>query len=202
MRSHVVIAGLVAAALLGCSEGSVAGATPTPPDTATPTPAGSQSARPERSAAEGGAESKGTPAPTPAPTPVPTPAPVSRASVHEPTGAAPLSRDGETVVDPSASFELELEGRFADVRLVLIDAADAHVPATHTREVDATTRLTLAPTAPLVPGSCHVLRVEGIGARELHDAAGRAYAPSSFDLLVAGTPPPPEPKRRPKRRRR
>jgi hypothetical protein len=141
--------------------------------------------------------STATPTATPAP-----PAPVSRANVHEPGGAAPLSRDGETVVDPAASFEVEIEGHVADARLVLLDAADAHVPATGSREVGTTTRFVLRPAAPLVSGSRYVLRVEGVGEREMHGAGGRAFGPCSFVLLAAGTPPPPEPKRKPKRRRR
>lgn len=150
------------------------------------------------------ATSDPTPPPTPpASPPGPTPAPASRADAIESGGGlAPLSRDGETVIDPASSFEVELAGRIADARLVLLDGADAHVAATGAREIGATTRLALAPSAPLVPGSRYVLRVEGTGAREMHGDGGLVHVPISFALLVAGTPPPPEPKRKPKRRRR
>lgn len=143
-------------------------------------------------------------APVPIPPSTPraaAPAPVSRAVVLEPTGAAPLARDAETVVDAASTFEVELPVRAVDARLVLLDGADAHVPARATREVGAATRLALTPSAPLVPGSRYLLRVEGATARELRAADG-AWAPASFPLLVAGTPPPPEPKRKPKKRGR
>ncbi|HEY6101125.1 MAG TPA: hypothetical protein VIW03_16940, partial [Anaeromyxobacter sp.] len=106
------------------------------------------------------------------------------------------------VVDPASSFEVELSERVGDVRLVLLDAADAHVASKGTREVGASTRLVLEPAAPLVPGSRYALRLEGETGRELHGADGRAYAPLSFTLLAAGTPPPPEPKKKPKAKRR
>lgn len=147
-----------------------------------------------------------TPTANPTASPPPKPAlpafPVARAVALEPAGAAPLSGEGETVVDPASAFEVELALRAADARLVLLDAADAHVPARVAREVGATTRLSLAPAAPLVPASRYVLRVEGWSERELHDADGRAFRPRTFVLLAAGTAPPPEPKRRPKATRR
>jgi len=119
----------------------------------------------------------------------------------EPGGPAPLVRGGETVVDPASSFEIELSGRAVDARLVLLDGAEAHVPARSTREVGGTTRLTVTPTAPLVPGSRYVLRLEGAATRELRDG-DRVYAPVSFALIAAGTPPPPQPKKKPKAKRR
>ncbi len=141
--------------------------------------------------------------PPPTPPPLPSTASVLRAAVAtEPGGTAPLSPDGETVVDPGASFAVELASRIPDARLVLVDATDAHVPAAATRDLGAGTRLSLSPAAPLVPGSRYALRVDGAATRELHDADGRAYAPISFTLLAAGTPPPPAPKKKPKRARR
>jgi hypothetical protein len=127
--------------------------------------------------------------------------PLSRVAAIEPAGPAPLARDAETVVDPASSFEMELPARLEDARLVLLDSAEAHVAARSTREVGGSTRLTLAPSSPLVPGSRYVLRVEGAATREVRDG-DRAYAPLSFPLLAAGTPPPPEPKRKAKRRKR
>ena len=119
---------------------------------------------------------------------------VRAAAAVEPAGPAPLAHDGEAVVDPGASFEIELGAVVPDVRLVLLDAQDAHVAAESARELGRTTRLTLVPAAPLSPGSRYVLRLEGLAARDLRDADDRAYAPQAFALLVAGTPPPPEPK--------
>ncbi len=110
----------------------------------------------------------------------------------------------ETVVDPAASFEVELSSGSSDARIVLLDGRDALVAANSSREVGAArTRLTLAPAAPLTPGSRYLLRVDGAATRELHDSAGRAYEPIAHPLLAAGSPPPPpEPKEKPARRRR
>jgi hypothetical protein len=127
---------------------------------------------------------------------------VLSASVVEPTGPAPLSRDGETVVDPAASFTVDLAASLPDARLVLLDGQEAHVAATHAREVGASTRFSLSPAAPLVPGSRYLLRVEGASGREMRDARGGALAPLSFAVLAAGTPPPPEPKAKVRARRR
>ena len=65
------------------------------------------------------------------------------------------------VVDPGATFEVELPARLPDARVVLLDAADAHVACRGRRELGVTTRLALAPAAPLVAGSRYALRVEG-----------------------------------------
>jgi hypothetical protein len=115
-----------------------------------------------------------------------------------------LAPGAEAVVDPAATFEVELSERAADARLVLLDGRDDLVPASGARELSATTRLTLVPAAPLVPGSRYALRVDGASSRELHDDAGRAYAPISVTVLAAGTPPPPEakPEKKPSRKKR
>jgi hypothetical protein len=158
----------------------------------------------------------GEPAPAPAPAPVlaPTPnppaaqspaapasIPITRAVAEGSAGPSALSAAAETLVDPASAFQVEVTGRLEDARLVLLDGADAHVPATSTRELGASTRLTLAPASPLVPGSRYVLRVEGASKREVRDGE-RSYAPSSFALLAAGTPPPPESKKKPKSKRK
>jgi hypothetical protein len=130
-------------------------------------------------------------------------APLREAVALEPAGnAIPLGREPETVVDPAASFRVELAGSLADARLVLLDGQDAHVAASAAQEVGPTTRLTLAPAAPLTPGSRYTLRIEGASRREVHDEAGKAYAPLSVVVLAAGSPPPAEPKRKPARKRR
>ncbi len=150
-------------------------------------------------------------APPQARTPSPPATPLLRSAIAlEPAGAttttAPrvkLTPGSETVVDPAATFELELSARSSDARLVLVDAREDLVPATATREVGASTRLTLAPAAPLVPGSRYVLRLDGASDRDLHDEAGRAWSAVSLPLLAAGSPPPPEPKKqKPARKRR
>ena len=105
-------------------------------------------------------------------------------------------------MDPASTFEVDLAARLTDARIVLVDVAEAHVAAKEVREVAATTRLTLTPEAPLVPGSRYLLRADGASQREMHDADGRAFAPIGFTILVAGTPPPPEPKKPTKKRRR
>jgi hypothetical protein len=188
MRARAAGCLVAAAACWGAprvaAAGSTATATATP--TATPRPTPTISPVP------------GAPA---APRPRPALLPHSRAAAIEPAGPAPLAQDAETVVDPASSFHVELPGRIADARLVLLDASDAHVEARSTHEVGGKTQLTLAPASPLVPGSRYVLRVEGATAREVREG-DRAYAPISFTLLAAGTPPPPEPKKKPKKLRK
>lgn len=147
-----------------------------------------------------------TPVANPAP-PAPDPSspaafpPILNAFAAEPAGPGPLSGIAETVIDPASSFKVVMSGRLADARLVLLDSANAHVPAKSTRELGKTTLLTLTPASPLVPGSHYVLRVEGTSRREIHDGP-RSYAPFSFAILAAGTPPQPEAKNQPKQRSR
>lgn len=124
------------------------------------------------------------------------------AAAVEPVARVPLTPGAEVVVHPASTFELELSARAADARLVLVDARDDLVPASGTREVGAGTRLTLSPSAPLVPGSRYVLRLDGASDRALHDDAGRAYSAISLPLLAAGAPPPPEPKKPARKKRR
>jgi hypothetical protein len=112
----------------------------------------------------------------------------------EPSARVPLAPGTEVVVDPHATFEVELSARSPDARLALVDAREDVVPATGARELSSVTRLTVVPAAPLVPGSRYALRLDGATERELHDAAGRPFAPLTLPILVAGTPPPPEPK--------
>jgi hypothetical protein len=121
---------------------------------------------------------------------------VLRAAVAlEPSGTSVPLQATETVVDPGATFRVELAATLTDVRVVLLDRADAIVPASETREVGQATTLTLAPAAPLVPASHYTLRVDGARERELHDAAGHAFAPVTLPILVAGEAPKAEPKK-------
>ncbi|HEX9242696.1 MAG TPA: hypothetical protein VF875_09680 [Anaeromyxobacter sp.] len=164
---------------------------------------------PERGATAGttAAEPSGT-STTATSTATPTPTALVRtAFALEPTTSTStasrlaLSAGAEVVVDPRATFEVELAALAPDARLVLLDAREDFVSATSSRELGASTRLTLAPAAPLVPGSRYALRLDGTTERVLHDAAGRAFAPLSLPLLAAGTPPPPEPKKATRKKR-
>ncbi|HSN90064.1 MAG TPA: hypothetical protein VLS93_02450 [Anaeromyxobacteraceae bacterium] len=114
----------------------------------------------------------------------------------EPAGPSPLAAGTENVVDPAATFRVELSAALPDVRLVLLDDRDALVPCSSSREVGGATALTLAPSAPLLPAARYELRLEGIALPAPRDGGGRALAPASFALVVAGDPPPPPPRRR------
>jgi hypothetical protein len=144
----------------------------------------------------------GAPALPSAPPP-PSAAAVLRAAVAvEPTQRLALVPAGEVVVDPAATFEIELSARLPDAVLALVDARDDLVASSSSREIGAGTRLTLAPAGPLVPGSRYVLRVDGASQRDLHDEVGRAFAPLTLPILAAGSPPPPEPKKPARRKKR
>jgi hypothetical protein len=113
-----------------------------------------------------------------------------------------LAPSSEAIVDPASTFRVVLPGRSDDARLSLVDANDALVPARGAREVGAETVLTVVPTQPLRPAGRYLLRLDGLRARDLHDAAGRAAAPVELPMVVAGSPPEPEAKpTRAKRRR-
>jgi hypothetical protein len=107
-----------------------------------------------------------------------------------PGGAAlSLARAGETVVDPAARFRVVLAVASRDVRVVLVDGADALVAASSSREVGAAaTRITVTPSVPLDAGSRYTVRIEGAVTRELHDVSGKTYAPTTLALRAAGQP--------------
>lgn len=131
------------------------------------------------------------------------PAPILKEAVAlEPAGTVALSPTAEVVVDPGATFRIELSRPCADARLLLVDARDALVEASGAQEVGASTRLTLAPSATLTPAARYVLRVDGAASREFHDDAGGSHAPVAFALLVAGEPPPPPAKAPPAKRKK
>lgn len=114
-----------------------------------------------------------------------------------------LLRDGEAVVSPEARFAVEAGVPLADARLVLYDGQEALVESEGAAEIgSASSRFTLAPAAPLRPGSRYVLRLEGSQGREVHDLQGRAFRPLSFPLRVAGEPPRDTPASRSKGKRK
>jgi hypothetical protein len=180
------------AAIAACERGSST-ASASPPAPATESPAATPTFIP-------------TTTPTPTSThalSLPATAILKSAVAVEPTARVPLVPGTEVVVDPDATFELDLSARSPDARLVLVDAREDLVPAVATRELSAaTTRLTLTPSPPLVSGSQYALRVDGAVDRELHDDAGRGYGPITLPLLAAGTPPPPQPKKAPARKKK
>ena len=112
---------------------------------------------------------------------------------------ASLAPGSETMIDPDATFRVVLAGSCQDARLLLVDASGVAVPSAETREVGLTTVLTLTPAAALVPAGRYQLRLEGVLGREIH-VGGQAFAPSRWELRVAGDPPPP-PVRKKKGRR-
>lgn len=121
----------------------------------------------------------------------------------EPGGALlALAAEAETVIDPGARFRVVLAVASEDARLLLLDRNDAVVAGEGAHELGQSTKLTLAPSAPLVAGRRYTLRIDGASTRELHGPAGTAFTPVSFKVLVAGTPPPPEPERKPATRRK
>lgn len=131
--------------------------------------------------------------------PVPAPPPVLElkgTAALAVVGAAitPLDGGGETTVSPKATFRVELPPSLADARLSLLDAGDAMLPSSGTREVGQATVLTLTPASPLPPGVRLRLRVDGAATRELHAADGRRFAPLEWQVLVAGET---EPKKAP-----
>ena len=102
--------------------------------------------------------------------------PLLSAEAVLPEGSAlPLSRDGVTSVEPSARFRVEVAARLAEARLSLLDAQDAMVAADGTVEATATTRFTLAPAAPLRPGSSYTLRLDGSEERLVRAEDGRSF---------------------------
>lgn len=106
---------------------------------------------------------------------------------------AALAGAAETVIDPDATFRIVLAGACQDARLLLLDASGAAVPGAETRDVGASTVLTLTPAAALVPAGRYQLRLDGVLGRELH-VGTQAIAPARWELRVAGDPPPPPPK--------
>lgn len=135
--------------------------------------------------------------PPPPPAPAPATAVVREASALQPGDTtSALAADGETAVDPSATFRVVLTGPSPDARLALHDGADAAVPASATVEIGETTLLTLVPSSPLVPGSRYQLRLDGAVTRELH-LADRTFTPAIYLVKATGEPPPrPAPRKR------
>lgn len=120
-------------------------------------------------------------------------------------GAAetPLRRDGESSVDPAATFRVLAGAPLADARLALYDAQEALVEAEERAEIGSeVSRYTLAPSRPLRPGSRYVLRLEGASDRRIHDLGGRSFLPLSFAIATTGDPPSAAPVRKKAKRRK
>lgn len=139
------------------------------------------------------------------------PVPLVAAVALEPGGDAassgiPLARDGESAVDPSATFRVEVGVPLAGARLALYDAEEALVPSEGLAEIGtAGSVFTLSPRPPLRPGSRYVLRLEGAAEQEIRDLSGRSYRPLTFPLRTTGEPvpdAPPRKKRKPRKARR
>ena len=122
----------------------------------------------------------------------PLPLPVSTAVAVVAGQELPLARDGDTVIDPAASFRLEVAAQITDGRLALHDERDAMVASAGTTELGSSrTLFRLAPEAPLTPGSAYTLQLDGAASREAHDPAGRAYAPIVLSVKTSGERPRP-----------
>ena len=104
------------------------------------------------------------------------------------------------MVDPGSTFEIRLPFAARGARLILLDARDAMVPSSADAEVGATSRFTLVPLEPLLPGSRYVLRFEGLESRLVKSDDGRSFEPLATPFQVAGEPPPAPPKKAKKKR--
>jgi hypothetical protein len=147
------------------------------------------------------AEPPAAPAAPPAPPPsLPTTAVEARLG----TAATPLPTDGSPApdVDSGSTFEVRLPFAARGARLVLLDARDAMVPSSSDVQVGAASRFTLVPLEPLLPGSRHVLRLEGLESRLVRADDGRTFEPLAAPFRVAGEPPPAPPKKGKKKRAR
>jgi hypothetical protein len=134
------------------------------------------------------------PAAPPAAAPVAPASPVREAAALQPGEVvAALAPEGETRIDPSATFRVSLSGPSHDARLTLLDAADAAVPALSRGEIGDATALTLEPSVPLAPGGRYQLRLDGAVTRDFH-LGDQGHAPVAWALKVVGEPPPPPPR--------
>jgi hypothetical protein len=133
---------------------------------------------------------------------VPAPLPLKTATAAIEGTDVPLSRDSSTLIDPGASFRVEIGVPLLDGRLALHDEQDAMVASSGTSEVgSAWTRYGLVPDEPLRPGTSYTLRVDGSNASEVHGLDGRAFSPLVLHLQTTGVAPPPaRPAKRQRRR--
>jgi hypothetical protein len=144
-----------------------------------------------------------TPAAVPPSPPAPPPVlPVLAVEARLGPAATALALDGSSVplVDPGSAFEVRLPFAARGARLVLLDARDAMVPSSADAEVGATSKFTLVPLEPLLPGSRYVLRLEGLESRLVKSDDGRSFEPLAAPFRVAGEPPAAPPKKAKKKR--
>jgi len=198
----------------GCSRSSEA----PPSDTATPAPGSSTSpaaapvsptpdaaVSPAAASPSAAAPPAAAPAAGPASAPPSGPIPLPVTAAVALVGATPttITFDGAVVVDPAVRFQVDVAVPLVDARLALVDSADAMVAAVESHEIGASwSRFTLAPGAPLRPGTTYSLRLDGAAEREAHDSDGRAYQIVVWRIRTSGEPPPPEPPAPKKRRGR
>jgi hypothetical protein len=117
--------------------------------------------------------------------------PVESVEARLGTIAVPLSGPAAEPVDPASTFEVRLPLGTRNARLVLLDAQDALVPSSSESDIGGgRSRYTLVPVEPLRTGSRYVLRIEGIGSRQVVSDDGRPHEPLAVTFLVAGAPPP------------
>jgi len=114
--------------------------------------------------------------------------PVPLLSVVAVVGGKDISmpRSGAALIDPSASFRVEVAVPLTDGRLALHDERDAMVASTGTAEVGGSyTRYHLVPEQ-LLPGTAYALRLDGAATHETHDVIGRAYQPVLLRFRTRG----------------
>ena len=148
------------------------------------------------------ADSPAPPPAAPAPPAAPPSLPVVAVEARLGAAATAIPVDGPSVptIDPGSTFEVRLPFAVRGARLVLLDARDAMVPSSAETEVGAASRFTLVPLEPLLPGSRHVLRLEGVETRLVKADDGRSFEPLAAPFRVSGEPPPAPPKKAKKKR--
>jgi hypothetical protein len=207
--NRAAIAALAAA--LACSRPETAPAPSSAsavPASSTPAASGPPAAGAPEASPSAAVSAAVTPPPAPAKPSMPAASapldlPITSASAIAAGGDQPLARDAPTTIESASRFRVEVAVPLQDGRLALLDAAGAMVASAGHEEIGASwARYTIAPTAPLVPGSAYALRLDGAVDRSPRDAEGRVYAPAVWPLKTSGERPKPEPKKQEKRKRR
>jgi hypothetical protein len=148
------------------------------------------------------ADSPAPPPAAPVPPTAPPRLPVVAVEARRGAAATSIPVDGASIptIDPGSTFEVRLPFAVRGARLVLLDARDAMLPSSAETEVGATSRFTLVPLEPLLPGSRHVLRLVGVETRLVKADDGRSFEPLAAPFRVSGEPPAAPPKKAKKKR--